>query len=267
MKKASTILALKCVVLLAVAFTLTPKCLAVIDIDALAGLWLFDEGEGETASDSSGNGHDGTLLGDTKWVKGKFGQALEFDGSGDLVDTLYTADDQNAAWTVMCWVKLSGPSPHANMRLLVGRSNGTPQLWVNEAGNGQTMHKTGNDFQKCLGTTDIPEEWTHLAGTFDGSLIRLYVNGVEEASMKPVGDPIPNIYTVQIGGFDDTLHGGGWSGCWTNAVIDEVALFSAVLTGNEIKSIMNGGVEATVLAVSPTGRLADAWGRIKSERD
>jgi hypothetical protein len=262
MKKVLTILALTCVFLLAVAFTLTPKCLA--DMDALAGLWLFEEGAGETASDSSGNGHDGTLLGDTKWVKGKFGQALEFDGSGDLVDTEYISDDQNDAWTVMCWVELTGPNPHGGYRLLAGRSNGTPQLWVHDTDTGLTMHKTENDFQQCLGTTGIPEEWTHLAGTFDGALIKLYINGVEEESMAPMGDPIVNIYSVQIGGFDDILHGGTWSGCWSNAIIDEVALFSSALTGNEIKGIMNGGVEATVLAVSPEGRLADTWGRIKS---
>ncbi len=266
MKEALTILALTCVVLFAVAFSLTQKCLAVIDMDALAGLWLFEEGAGETAADSSGNGHDGTLLGDPKRVKGKFGQALEFDGVDDLVDTEYIADDQNGAWTVMCWAQLTGANPHGGYRLLAGRSNGTPQLWVHDTDNGLTMHKTENDFQECLGKTIIPEEWTHLAGTFDGTTIKLYVNGVEEETMKPAGDPIVNIYSVQIGGFDDTLHGGGWKGCWTNAVIDEVALFSAALTGNEIKSIMNSGIEATVLTVSPAGRLADTWGRIKSER-
>ncbi|MFC1716596.1 LamG domain-containing protein [Candidatus Poribacteria bacterium] len=265
MKKIAGISALVCVTLLAGMMSLTRQGLAAIGTESLAGLWLFEEGNGETAADSSGNGHDGTLLGEPKWVKGKFGQALEFDGADDLVDTEYIADDQNGAWTVMCWAQLTGANPHGGYRLLAGRSNGTPQLWVHDTDNGLTMHKTENDFQQCLGKTIIPEEWTHLAGTFDGTNIKLYINGVEEESMKPAGDPIVNIYSVQIGGFDDKLHGGTWSGCWSNAVIDEVAIFSAALTENEIKSIMNNGIEATVLAVSPVGSFTDTWGRIKSD--
>jgi hypothetical protein len=264
MKRISAVLVLAYITLFFAVFSFTQQGFAVIDEESLAGFWLFDEGSGEVVVDGSGNGNDGTVVGDPKWVKGKFGQALEFDGVNDLVDTSYMVDDQNAAWTVMCWVELSGPSPHPNHRLLVGRSNGVPQLWVANTGKGQAQHKTSNGFQESPGTTDIPEQWTHIAGTFDGSTIRVYVNGVEEGSLKPVGAPVANVWPLQIGGFDETLHGGGWSGCWTNGTIDEVALFNAVLTVDDIKSIMQNGIGVAILAVSPAGRLADTWGRIKS---
>jgi hypothetical protein len=265
MKNEKAISTLVCITLLAAMMLFTRQVLA-IDVDALAGLWLFDEGSGEVAGDSSGNGHDGTIIGDPNWVKGKFGEALEFDGVDDLVDTLYTADDQNEAYTVMCWVKLSGKSPHTSHRLLAGRSNGTPQLWVANTGRALAQHKTSSDFQGAEGTTDIPEEeWVHLAGTFDGTTVSVYVNGEEQNRFKPTAPPIENIYTVQMGGFDDILHGGSWSGCWTNAAIDEVALFSVLLTENEVKSIMQNGLEVTVLAVFPADKLADTWGRIKKD--
>ncbi|MBU0579479.1 hypothetical protein KJ628_05955, partial [Patescibacteria group bacterium] len=52
----------------------------------LVAHWRFDEGSGTIAADVSGNGNDGTLRGDPRWVAGVIGGALEFDGNGDYVD-------------------------------------------------------------------------------------------------------------------------------------------------------------------------------------
>ena len=49
-------------------------------------IWLFDEGQGDVATDSSGNGNDGSLMNGPKRVGGRFGGALEFDGADDYVD-------------------------------------------------------------------------------------------------------------------------------------------------------------------------------------
>ena len=61
-------------------FLLPFLCLAEVGLEDAIGVWLFDEGKGEVAKDSSANGNDGELIGGPKWVKGKFGQGLEFDG-------------------------------------------------------------------------------------------------------------------------------------------------------------------------------------------
>ena len=60
---------------------------AKIDKKDIMGMWLFDEGKGDTAKDSSGNKNDGTLMNDPKWVDGKNkpSKALEFDGKDDYV--------------------------------------------------------------------------------------------------------------------------------------------------------------------------------------
>jgi hypothetical protein len=63
-------------------------CLAMtsgIEAD-LIGWWMLDEVSGTTAHDSSGNGNDGTFMGDPKWVAGILGGALSFDGTQDYVD-------------------------------------------------------------------------------------------------------------------------------------------------------------------------------------
>ena len=58
---------------------------AKINTDSMVAAWFFDEGNGKTASDSTGNGHDGAIEAGPKWVKGRFGKALEFDGTDDWV--------------------------------------------------------------------------------------------------------------------------------------------------------------------------------------
>ncbi len=75
-----------------------------IDKD-LVGLWLFEEGKGDVVSDSSGMGNDGETEGEPKWVDGKFGKGMEFDGAGDMVvipdsDTLEFDED----FTLAVWI-------------------------------------------------------------------------------------------------------------------------------------------------------------------
>ena len=77
-----TVIACVC---LAAAFPLLSA--AEVSVDDAIGIWLFDEGTGNVAKDSSPNGNDGELIAGPKWVKGKFGDALEFDGSGTSVET------------------------------------------------------------------------------------------------------------------------------------------------------------------------------------
>ncbi len=59
---------------------------AKIDPKTIVGAWLFDEGQGDSAGDSSGYNRDGNLQGGAKWVEGKFGKALELNGKDAWVD-------------------------------------------------------------------------------------------------------------------------------------------------------------------------------------
>ena len=77
---------------------------AEIDPDTIVGMWLFDEGKGNVATDESGNGLDGGFEGKPKWVDGKFGQALEFDGKSAYVQ-IPGHDNPTKAITVSAWAK------------------------------------------------------------------------------------------------------------------------------------------------------------------
>ena len=71
---------------LLISLTLVGRCLAEFDAENCVGMWLFDDASGDIAKDSSGNGNDGILMSDPKWVKGKIGSALELDGQDDWIN-------------------------------------------------------------------------------------------------------------------------------------------------------------------------------------
>ena len=97
-------LTLVCISLIVIGLILTGQSFAKLDLKNAAGIWLLDEGTGDMAYDSSGNGNDGTILG-PEWVKGQMSSALSFDGVDDRV-VIPDADslDLLEAWTITAWV-------------------------------------------------------------------------------------------------------------------------------------------------------------------
>lgn len=59
---------------------------AKMDFENAVAIWLFDDGAGDEIEDISGNDNHGTIQGDSTWVDGKFGGALEFDGVSTVID-------------------------------------------------------------------------------------------------------------------------------------------------------------------------------------
>ena len=74
----------------------------------LVGWWKLDEGTGVTAYDSSSNAFDGTLIADTRWVAGKYGAAVELDGTGDGVEIPPIGINSDTV-TMSAWIKRNGP--------------------------------------------------------------------------------------------------------------------------------------------------------------
>jgi hypothetical protein len=73
------------VALFIAGFLFTASSEAKIDSKAIAGMWLFDEGQDKTTDDFSGNNNNGELMNNAKWGNGKFGNALIFDGASSYV--------------------------------------------------------------------------------------------------------------------------------------------------------------------------------------
>ena len=94
--------------LIIVCLSLTAIFLSIgyaIAQDDVVGMWLFDEGKGDVAKDSSDNGNDGEIV-DCQWVEGKFGKALSFNGTSSYVEvphkpSLSVSDDQIS---IIAWI-------------------------------------------------------------------------------------------------------------------------------------------------------------------
>ena len=252
-------LALVCASIIVASLMFAGISYAKIDIKNCVGMWLFDEGKGDTTKDSSGNGNDGTLKGGPKWVKGHIGGALSFDGGDDVVE-VKDADNLDLvdAIAVTMWLEVPADATRAfalskNDNLNGFRFEVKPDLyWVLEK----------DDAQKAIKSSLPREEWVHLAGTFDGKMSVLYVNGEQVGASLPAAGSLANSAKSLIIGAHRSSGDLPYNG-----LIDEVAIFNVALEEEDIQDITEKGLEAALglAAVEPGGKLAASWAAIKAQ--
>jgi hypothetical protein len=206
----------------------------------ILGLWHFDEGTGTTASDSSGNGNDATLVGTVNWVTGKIGMALEFTGSGYVDAGNSSSLGPTPEVTFAAWVKPTSLQPAwaaVVQRKIVGH-------WydaVLRVYNGNRWQFAVTDGTNWTGATSSSSyyqlnTWQHVAGTYSNGTIKLYVNGelVDTATMTKTDGTIERLY---IGKYDT----GPGTQRYFLGVIDEVRVYNRALTQGEIMALYNAG--------------------------
>lgn len=234
-------------------FIITSLGVANVAEEGLVAYWPFDEGTGKAAADVTGNGHDGKFAGAPKWVDGKFGTALEFDGEEDHVavaDDAELAIEENI--TFMAWFS---PSDVLTSRRLMVKNNSIFVIF--DFGNKDSIDflvKPNNTFAESTTTDWKIGEWYHFAGTFDGKMMKVYVNGKlegEKANNVPIA---PSNLELWIGGDDFGRPTDFFPG-----TIDEVRLYEKTLTEAEIQKVME-----TPQDVEARGKLTTAWGKIKA---
>jgi hypothetical protein len=214
----------------------------------LVAAWGFNEGSGTSVADLSGKGHTGTLS-STSWVStGKFGAALSFNGSSSWVTIADASDlDLTSALTLEAWVKPSALGTAWRTVMFKERSGGIVYgLYANE----DTGHPVGQVWlgseRDALGSPGLPlNVWSHVASTYDGSTLRLYVNGALVSSTAASGSIAASTGVLRIGG------NGVWPE-WFAGLIDEVRVYNRALSAAEIQSDMNTAVGTTADSTAPT---------------
>jgi len=196
----------------------------------LVGWWKFDETEGRVAADSGGSGHGGTLVGDPAWTQGAIGGALELDGDGDYVDLGVSLDfDATSQITVAAWVKVTALD--VDWQAIVTKGD---TAWRLSRSQGNNLHFacTGMWPEWVHGTADVNDgQWHHVAGVYNGTELRLYVDGRLDASASASGLINVNEYPVTIA--ENAEHPGReWNG-----LIDDVRLYNHALSAAEIKTL------------------------------
>jgi Concanavalin A-like lectin/glucanases superfamily len=241
----------------------------------VAGQWHFDEGSGIVANDSSGNNDTGALVADPgfatpAWIAGRFGTALSFDGNDGVEVQDKSVLEPQPQVSVSAWVKSAG-SP-GNFRYIVAKgasgcdsssyalytgANGGLSFYIS---NGQTSATAdyGLSPQADGGVWD--GTWHLVVGTYDGSTLRLYVDGVEIGAGTPFTGPIDysrtNSTNVFIGDYPSQpppCRAGGFIGG-----IDEVNIWSFAVSPDQVNSLYqpppaSGSSPAGSAPPAPTG--------------
>ena len=249
---------LSCVSFVVLVLVFAGAGYAKIDPKTAVGIWLFDEGKGNTVRDSSGKGNDGTLKGGVEWTEGKFGKALKFNGTDSYVDTGQQLLEKVPEFTIVLWVQKGKIT--ASRIGLVGQNDTvefgfiaptTVQIWSEGAGTNADVNYP------------YPEgEWHHLAATGTTTSLKNYLDGKMGAQTNiNVQHHGSSAFKVNIGGggvFDGT-------GNWFTGTIDEVGIFSVALQEDDIKAVMSDGLSKGlgIVAVHPSGKLTATWAGIK----
>ncbi|MBI2049589.1 LamG domain-containing protein [Candidatus Roizmanbacteria bacterium] len=210
------------------------------------GHWKFDEGSGDTISDSSGNNTTGALNGAT-WDAGKVGSnALQFDGVDDYVDMGSSLNMGRGDITVAAWVKTpSSFWTNGTYRVVAGKASTVAYSTINNSdgwaflfgNNGRlSFALPGVSPSNSAGASFAPNTWYHVASSYDASLdtVTFYVDGLplgSPVSMTDVGN-LNNMNSFVIGREAD----GGRA---INAVIDDVRVYNRVLSSSEVSDLAN----------------------------
>lgn len=223
----------------------------------LVGQWLFDEGSGDVAGDTSENGNDGQVN-NAEWVAGHFGGALEFAGGSSNVEVQHAPELSVQEFTLMAWINV--PDFTGAWQTIITQNTAGPTrnygLFIND-GSGLihysfTANNAWNSFN--ANTNVVDGEWRHIAATYDFEIFTCYVDGEIDGETVVDLEPDTAESLITIGSWE----GGGW----IQGAIDEVALFNHALSQEEVQGFMERGL--SVQAVEPGGKLTSTWGDLKT---
>jgi hypothetical protein len=204
----------------------------------LVAAYGLNEGSGTSTDDASGNGHGGTLENGQSWTSaGKYGNALLLNGVSDFVSILDSPTlSLGSTGTIEAWVKPD----------VLGRWH---SLLAKGAANSDPVHNyaleiTNQNVFRCIlgdgassmvvdsAVPAVAAQFTHVACAWDGTTVRLYINGALNSSRPQTLTPAANaaqLYLGQFGGNSDRLQG----------TLDEVRIYARALTDAELQTDMN----------------------------
>lgn len=187
----------------------------------------FEEGSGSVAGDSSTHSLDGVITGSTFSSDAIFGSySLNFDGSDDLVTISDTSLlDVSDALTLSAWIQTTDTSIH---QCILGK-NSAYYLYL-YAGTYGSRVRVGLRINGAWDTHTSPNTsslsiaantWTHVAATYDGADLRIYIDGVEVSSKAVSG---------QIGNSNKDIELGTiWNGFRFSGLMDYVEIYDLAL--------------------------------------
>lgn len=230
--------------------------------DDLVIFFTFDDVDGKTIKDSSGNGLDANIIANTEIVKGKNGDAIKITAAGaDCVNV--PADEKlkiSGEITMAAWVYQESWNPggqwfdknchnggeHTSYGMGVFDNGANLHVFLGSDQNRQTLNKPHSLKAKT---------WQYVVATYDGSAIKVYIDGElaleDPKEFKFTGT---NDQDLRIGCSKDRANY-----TFVNGMIDDAAIWSRALSEGEINRAMGD----ELLAVTAENKAATTWGNIK----
>jgi len=200
----------------------------------LVGYWPMDEGVGTKVGDFSGFGNVGSINGAT-WVDGKRGRALSFDG-GDFVSVAHSENlNISNTLSISVWVKLNEITNRGIFEKTTNGTVNTQYLLFTEGG-----HFKFRLIKSAMNTivSDVnvsPNRWYYVSATYDGTTMRMYVDGILQSETRTISSPIDT-------GTGESLIGSLGSGVYRmNGSIDDVRIYNRALSQSEISKLYTSG--------------------------
>ena len=201
--------------------------------DACVLCLLFEEGEGDTAHDLSRFRNDGTVYGAT-WVGTPYGRGLEFDGIDDYVEVPDgPAFDWEDELTIEAVIKPRswGESEYGR----IAQKGGEFEFYVRGHGDnnlGFWVYVTeGFDHVESYKNTVRLGEWHHVVGVYDGSGLRIFVNGEPASGVTSLTGAVRNTTSVL------TIASRTGADRWFDGTIALVRIYNRALSADEIRAL------------------------------
>jgi parallel beta-helix repeat protein len=207
----------------------------------LVGWWQFDEGAGTLCADSTAYGNDGTIMGLVEWAQGHGdGYSLEFSGGSVVVPD---ASELRPRYQVTASAWINYHEPYTVHRRVVCKGVNDYETFSLERGHGydqmnfmiredETYHQ-----HRVWGFGLERDEWVHIAGTYDGSCMRCYMNG--ELQDSEYFGPInlsQNTEGLGIGNHSEDFESAFLG------IIDDVRVYDRGLSADEIRQAYQQGL-------------------------
>lgn len=216
---------------------LSPRLARAQSIDyGLVGYWSFDEGNGSSSADQSGNGNNATLHTVNSFTSNSaptdFANPFAF-ASLNNANSYATAPGKNIdtlqQFTLAFWVRIN-PTPTRPAMTLISLNNGKASFGYYDQGNFY-FDITVNGLPRRLfnlNSTIADGAYHHLAGSYDGATIRFYYDGVLYNALQTTGGPLPTGQGVSFSTPDAPLDGS----------LDDVRIYNRVLTDSEVAGLV-----------------------------
>jgi hypothetical protein len=200
----------------------------------LVASYNFDAGTGTTVADLSGNANAGTITGANWATAGKNGGALSFNGTSNYVQVADSNSlDLTTGMTLEAWVNPAALGTAWRTVLFKEQSGGMIySLYANQDTTRPVGQVNIGGEQNVVGAASLAlNTWSHLAVTYDGSALRLYVNGAVVATTPATGTIPASTGVLRMGG------NSVW-GEWFGGLLDDVRIYSRALSAGEIATDM-----------------------------